>query len=173
MTSTLLINLYAQTEKDALKNIIELHEKRKYQRSYKVNKEELSKYKNSVLFYYWLAKNLLKIKVNTPQQRTKNYKQAIRLLDYSIKTFRLNYSVYPPNKKRLIESLYLCGIAHNFIGNQKMAISYMDKVIEVDGKQDKAWFNKAVIYEKLHNLVEASKAFIRYKELQKKDDDVF
>jgi len=149
-------------ERRVILEIEDLFKNKEFRQAWFLLKDGLKKYPESLMFNYWSGRVLLFLEESSETQRNKNYKLAIQHLNRTIKFFKLYYEENPRIKIKYLDAIFYTGLGHWQIGNRKLAISFLKRVTAIDDKKAEAWYNMGVIYESLHNLVEANRAYGRY-----------
>lgn len=153
-------------EKSILSEINRNFLKQDYKTAWQIYEKNYQRYPYSVNFDYLGGRLLLFLPADSTARRNRNYTRAVKLLANAIKYLDRN----PRDKRRYRLSLFYTGMAHYKLGNVRMAISYMQKVIEQDDRFAEAWYNMAVFYEKTGNTVEANRAYYKYREVLESED---
>lgn len=166
----ILPQTHPAVEEKRMFNLIEKNFKeKKYEESLEILEKNRNKYPYSINFSYWYAMNLMYKKSSSIEERNQNYAKAASELEEIIPYIKSS----PRMRKRRKIVYFHAGMAFGMTGNYKRAAAYMKRTIKEEERFAEAWYNLAVYYEKLHNVVESKRAFQKYLEIVNSDEEIF
>ncbi|RME88046.1 MAG: hypothetical protein D6767_10850 [Candidatus Hydrogenedentota bacterium] len=162
----------AQKEKSVLMEITSLYQQKNYQACFEKFKNVEKQYSASLQITYYGGLCALYLPSNTLTEARQNTQKGLSLLNkvkkkiWPFRTTRLY-------RKWLVNLLHYSGMGYFFLGTYVHAISDLTKATKLDDTKANIYFNLGMVYETIHNFVEANRAYARYYKLITAEEEEF
>lgn len=154
----------ALREKQVLLSLKNAVSAESYDEAVRIFEKNKNKYRNSLMFRYYAGIAYLRKKSPDRETGLRNCRRSAQLLESILPFFR-KASENPFYRKKLPPLLLHDALAHYYLGNYKKAIGLLELAASYDDSIPEIWYNMGMLYETLHNLVEANRAYARYRKI--------